>query len=166
MIDFVVIPEERMKLLREGKLVFNRKLRDFFDVKISAGEDVEIEGDDALAVMRTKEIMRAFGRGFSFEDALDLVDEDYILDVMTMSDFAGKSKNRQETLKGRVIGTEGKSKKIIEKYSGAKIVVYGKTVAMIGKWENIRLAKESVEMLLRGAKHTTVFKYLEEHKIL
>lgn len=166
MIEFVVIPEERMKVLRESRLVFNRKLRDFFDVKISVNDEVEIEGEDPLAVMRTKEIMRAFGRGFEFEDALGLVDEDYILEVMVMTDFSGKSRNRQIVLKGRVIGSQGKSKKIIEKYSEAKIVVHGKTVSIIGKWENVRLAKEAVEMLLRGAKHTTVFSFLEERKIV
>ncbi len=166
MIEFVVIPEERMRLLRESRLVFNRKLRDFFDVKISVNDEVEIEGDEPLTVMRTKEVMKAFGRGFDFEDALDLVDEDYMLEMMVMTEFSGKSRNRRIVLKGRVIGSGGKSKKIIEKYSGAKIVVYGKTVSIIGKWENVRLAREAVGMLLRGAKHTTVFRMLEERKIV
>lgn len=166
MTEFVLIPEERMKILRERKLVYNRKLRNFFDVKISMNEEVEIEGVDPIAVMRTREIIKAFGRGFDFEDALDMADEDYILYIVTMTDFAGKSRNRQIVLKGRVIGSEGKAKNIIEKYSGAKIAVYGKTVSIIGKWENVRLAREAVEQLLRGAKHTTVFKMLEERKVV
>jgi ribosomal RNA assembly protein len=166
MTEFVLIPEERMKILENKRLEYNRKIRNFFDVKISIGDEVEIDGEDSLAVMRTKEIVKAFGRGFDFEDALDLVDEDYILDVVTMSEFTGKSRKRQVTMRGRVIGTEGKAKDIIEKYSGAKIAVYGKTVSVIGKWENIRLAKEAIEMLLSGAKHSTVFKFLEERKIV
>jgi len=166
MIEFVVIPEDRVRVLRDKKLVFNRKIRDFFDVSISVNDDVEIEGEDWLAVMRTKEIVKAFGRGFDFDDALDLVDEDYILEIFNMSDFAGKSRTRQIELKGRVIGADGKSKKIIEKYSGSKIVIYGKTVSIIGKWENVRLAREAVEQLLRGAKHAGIFKMLEDRKIL
>lgn len=167
MIDFVAIPEDRLRTLREGKLVFNRKLRDFLDVKFSvAEEDVEIEGEDPLAVMRTKDIIKAYGRGFEFEDALDLVDEDYILEIFNMSEFSGKSRNRQIVLKGRVIGARGKAKKMIEKYSGAKMVVYGKTVSLIGRWDNVRLAREAVELLLGGAKHSGVFKMLEERKIV
>ncbi len=166
MTEFVVVPEEKLKILRDKRMLYNRKLRDFLDVTFSVGDDVEIEGDDNFAVLRAKEVIKAFARGFSFNDALDLVAEDYILDVMTTTDYAGKSRNRQEVMRGRVIGSEGKSKAIIEKYSGAKIAVSGKTVSIIGRWENVALAKEAVEMLLRGAKHTTVFKMLEERKIV
>lgn len=166
MIESAVIPEERMKILKEIIPEFNRKLGNFFDLKIRANEEVEIEGDDALAVTRAKEIVRAFGRGFELDDALDLVDEDYSLEIITISDFSGKSRNRQIVLRGRVIGRDSKSKNIIEKYSGAKVAVYGKTVSIIGKWDNIRLAREAVGMLLRGAKHTTVFRYLEERRLV
>lgn len=165
MMEFVAIPEDRMKILRENILVYNRKLRNFLDVKISVNEDVEIDGEDALAVMRVKEIVRAFGRGFEFEDALLLVDEEYILEVLNVSDFA-KSRNRQVVLKGRIIGTESKVKKLIEKCSGAKIAVYGKTVSIIGKWENLRVAREAVEIILSGSRHSTVFMFLKERKVV
>lgn len=166
MTEFVLIPEERMKILRDKRLLYNRKIRDLLDVKISLGDEVEIDGDDPIVVMRAKEVVRAFGRGFDFDDALDMADEEYILDVMTISDFAGKSKNRQIIMRGRVIGSQGKSKKIIEKYTGAKIAVHGKTVSVMGKWENVKLAREAVELILRGAKHTTVFKMVEDRKIV
>lgn len=165
MMEFVAIPEDRIKILRENILVYNRKLRSFLDVKVSLNEDVEIDGVDALAVMRTKEIVRAFGRGFEFEDALLLVDEEYILEVLNVSDFA-KSRNRQVVLKGRIIGTESKVKKLIEKCSGAKIAVYGKTVSIIGKWENLRVAREAVEIILSGSRHSTVFMFLKERKVV
>lgn len=167
MTEFVVVPEEKLKILRDKSSLYNRKLRDFLDVKFSVTDtDVMIEGEDSFAVLRAKEVIKAFGRGFPFEDALDLVADDYILDIVNTTDFSGKSRNRQLTMRGRVIGSEGKSKAIIEKYSGAKVAVYGKTISIIGRWEGVALAKEAVEMLLRGAKHTTVFKMLEERKIV
>ena len=165
--EFVAIPEERIKILRDKRSLYTRKLRNFFDVQIWVrGDEVEIDGEDSLQVVRTKEILKAFGRGFEFEDALDLADEDFILEIINTSEFSGKSKNRQMELKGRVIGAEGKSKDIIEKYSGAKMVVHGKTVSIIGRWENVRVAKEAVEMLLSGAKHATVFMFLEEKRVV
>lgn len=167
MIEFVLIPEERLKIFRDKRMLYTRKLRDFLEVKLWAGDrEVEIEGEDAMVIMRVKEIVRAFGRGFDWVDALDLVDDDYMLDVISMTDFTGKSRNRQVVLKGRVIGAEGRSKDIIEKYSGAKIAVYGKTVSIIGKWENVKVARDAVTALLSGAKHTGVFKMLEERKIV
>lgn len=165
--DFVAIPEERIKILRDKRSLYTRKLRDFFDVQLWIKDvEVEIEGEDSLQVIRTKEILKAFGRGFEFEDALGLADEDFVLELINTSEFAGKSKNRRKELKGRVIGAEGKSKDMIEKYSGAKVVVYGKTVGILGKWENVIVAKKAVEMLLNGAKHTTVFMFLEEKRVV
>lgn len=166
MIDFVAIPEERMELLKEKLSFYNRKLANFFDVRISTNDDVEIDGGNSLEVARAKEIVTAFGRGFEFEDALDLVDESYVLEIVNTKEFSGKSRKRRVELKGRVIGRDGRSKDVIEKYSGAKIVVYGKTVGIIGKWDSVRLAKEAVEMLLAGAKHTSVFKLLEEKRVV
>lgn len=167
MIEFVLIPETRLKILRDKRLLYNRKLMDFFEVKIDAsGEEVEIEGEDSLNVMRTKDIVRAFGRGFDWEDALDLVDDDYMLDVIDTTQYTGKSRNRQIVLKGRVIGAQGRSKSLIEKYSGAKIAVSGKTVSIIGKWENVRVAREAIKQLLGGAKHAGVFKTLEDRKVV
>jgi ribosomal RNA assembly protein len=167
MIEFVLIPDERLKIFRDRRLLYTRKLRDLLDVKLwVADSGVEIEGNDPIVVMRSKEIVRAFGRGFSWEDALNLADEDYMLEVINTTDFTGKSRNRQIVLKGRVIGSEGRSKDIIEKYSGAKIAVYGKTISIIGKWDSVKLAREAVRALLSGAKHTGVFKMLEEQKIV
>jgi len=167
MIEFVLIPEERLKIFRDKRLLYTRRLRDFLDVKMWAADNVvEIEGEDAMTVMRAKEIVRAFGRGFDWNDALDLVDDEYMLDVINMTDFAGKSRNRQIVLRGRVIGTDGKSKDIIEKYSGAKVAVHGKTVSIIGKWENVKVARDAIKALLSGAKHAGVFKTLEERKIV
>lgn len=166
MSEFVIIPEERMKILRDKELIYNRKLRDFFDVEISLNDEVEISGEGIFAVIRTKEIIKAFGRGFDFEDALSLVDEDYILEIITISDYVGKSRNRQRVIKGRIIGRESKSKNVIEKHSGAKIAIYGKTVSILGKWESVKLARKAIEMLLRGSKHTTVFTFLKERKIV
>lgn len=165
--EFVTIPEDRMKILKEKRIVYMRRLRDYINVELWLTEnDVEVRGDDPMQVIRAKEVVRAFGRGFNFEDALNMVDEEFVLEVINTTEFSGKSKNRRDELKGRVIGAEGRSKNIIEKYSGAKVVVYGKTVSIIGKWENVKVAKEAVEMLLGGAKHAGVFKYLEDRRVV
>lgn len=164
MIDHIFISEERINLLKKLK-GWKGKLKEFLDIDVDIREDVTISGD-ALQVIRGKEIMRAFGRGFDFKDSLDLLDEEYFLEVMNVSEFTGKSKNRQTTLKGRLIGEKGVTKKMIEKYADVKIAIYGKTVSIIGKPQNITVAKKAIEMILSGSKHNSVYRFLQENKVV
>jgi len=163
MIESVVIPEERIRILRREK--FEDKLKKFVDVKIRIGDCVEVECDDSIVLLRVKEVIKAFGRGFDYDTAINLLDEDYFLDILDIKTFTGKSRNRQVVLKGRVIGSKGKTKNIIEKYSDAKIVIYGKSVSIVGKAKNVRLAREAIEMLLNGATHSTVYRFLEKQRV-
>lgn len=159
MIEYVSIPEERMKLLRVDRR-WERKLKKFIDVDIHLSDVVEIENPDPLVVIRIKLIFQAFGRGFDFEDALGLLDEEYALEIIDISDYV-KSKNRITTLKGRVIGTKGKAKNIIANQTETKISIYGKTVAVIGRFENVAKAKDTIKIILSGRKHSTAFRFLE-----
>ncbi len=161
MIDHVVIPEERMRLLQKDK-IWEKKLKGLLNIKVELNDEIVLEGDP-FQVLRAKLLFKAFGRGFSFKDALNLLDEEYFLHIIEVKEFA-KSRNRQIELKGRVIGTKGKIKKMIEKYCDVKIAVYGKTISIIGKWENVQKAARAIEMLLSGAMHKTVYRFLEEQK--
>lgn len=162
MIDFVAIPEERIKILRsEKKLV--KKLEELAGVKIKLAENVEIECEDSIKLMQVKSVIKAFGRGFDFEDALYLLDDKYELCIIDAKDFAGKSSKRLEELRGRVIGTKGKSKAIIEKLADVKLSIYGKTISIIGKWDGVQCARQAVCMLLEGRKHGSVYKFLGEN---
>ena len=160
MIDFVRIPEKRLKFLKENKKLI-KQLEDLAEVKIELNEEVSIETEDSLKLLRIKEIIKAFGRGFEFDVALNLLDESYQLEIINIKDFAGKSRERSIVLKGRAIGSKGKTKNIIEKYTNTKITIYGKTISILGKWDDVMRAKQAVEMLLSGSKHTTVYKSLE-----
>jgi len=163
MIDFVVIPEKRLKLLKKNK-EWVKKLEEYTGLKIKINKEIFIEGDDSLKIYRTKLVLKAFGRGFDLETALNLLDENYYFETINIKDYSKKSKNRLITLKGRVIGTKGKTKRIIERYAEVKISIYGKTIGIIGSWERVMLAKKAIEMLLAGSLHSTVYRFLEKHK--
>lgn len=160
MIDFIAIPEERMKILKKDKK-WEEQLKKFSNAKVKLNDEISIESDDPFQVLRVKEVMKAFGRGFDFNTALNLLDEEYFLEVIEVKEFSGKSRKRQFVLKGRVIGTKGKMKKMIEKYCNVKIAIYGKTISILGKWNNVRKAEKAIKMLLSGAMHTTVYRFLE-----
>jgi len=163
MIDFVAITKERMKILRNDTKAVE-KLEKLSDSKIELNEEVSIECDDSLKLLSVKEVVKAFGRGFDLEDALNLLDEEYFLQFIEVKDFAGKSRNRMTVLKGRVIGTGGKTKKMIENFAEVKISIYGKTIGIIGKWDRVVTAKKAIEMILSGSLHATVYRFLEKQR--
>ena len=165
MIEHIAIPEERIKILRNDRKLEN-ELKKLLNIKLKIDDDISIEGEDSIQLLRTKEVIKAFGRGFDTDSSLNLLDEDYFLETIEVKAFAGKSRDRQITLKGRVIGKDGKTKKMIEKYAEVEISIYGKTISIIGKWDNIRIAREAIEMLLSGCKHNTVYRFLKEQKVI
>jgi len=67
-------------------------------------------------------------------------------------------------IKSRLIGTEGKTRKMIENCSGCSVSVYGKTVSIIGRYNQISMAREAINMILRGSKHSNVYRFLQETK--
>jgi len=95
--------------------------------------------------------------GMSERNALDLLDEDTYLEILELK---GSPRTLQR-IRGRLIGERGKSRRIIENNTNVKIAIYGDTVTLVGDLEDLRIAKEAVEMLLKGARHATVYRYLE-----
>jgi ribosomal RNA assembly protein len=74
----------------------------------------------------------------------------------------GKSEKRIKRIKGRIIGRNGEMRKAIEKYSESYLSVYGKTVSIITTYDNLQIARKSVNMLIKGMPHHTVLKFLEK----
>lgn len=160
MIDFVAIPQLRLKALKKAK----GRLEELTQLKIGFNDEVSIEGDDSLTIFRMKEVVKAFGRGFDLDTAINMLDDEWKLELIEIQDFFGKSRDRLITLKGRVIGKGGKTKMMIENLADVKLSVYGKTVGIVGQWDRVAIAKEAVEMLLSGSMHSTIYRFLERHR--
>jgi len=162
--EVVVLTEERAKMLKNKKDWIER-IEKLSNCKISLeDQEVTIEGEDPITVLRVKEVFRALNRGFDLESALYLLDESYFLEIINVKDY-GRTRNRRIELKGRVIGTRGSIKKMIEEMTKTKISVHGNTIAIIGNWNNLFLAKKAIEMILEGKMHSTVKRFLEENVI-
>ena len=166
MIDFVRIPEERIKLIKADPRI-QKKIEELCECKLRLNEqdqEVEIDCDDGLKMLKVKDVLKAFGRGFETDNALYLLDDDYYLEIINITDFVGKDRQRVKTMRGRLIGAQGNTKKTIEKDTNCKAAIYGKTISIIGKWDEVQAAKAVIDRLLRGSKHSTVYRMLEERK--
>jgi ribosomal RNA assembly protein len=170
-IEYLKIPKERVAVLigTQGKTkediekITQTKLNvdsESGSVSISPIEDSE----DPLAVWKARYMIKAIGRGFNPEIALKLRDDDVMLEIINLPDYVGKSKKAMLRQKGRIIGKDGKTRDIITEMTGTYVSVYGKTVSLIGEIEHLQIAKEAVEMILRGSRHKTVYSFLERKK--
>jgi ribosomal RNA assembly protein len=127
--------------------------------------DVEVTlqnpGDDPSSPFRARDLITAIGRGFAPEKAYQLLEDDIYLRVIDLRDFFGKSQSEIQRVKGRIIGHEGKTRRILEELTKTQISVYGHTVAIIGATLNLDVARTAIEMLIKGSLHRTVYRFLE-----
>lgn len=129
-------------------------------VYITPREDME----DPLGVWNANHIVKAVARGFNPEVAMKLVHDDIYLEIMKLPLYIGKSKKALARYKGRIIGTNGKTRELITELADVDMAIYGKTVSFIGEMDNVLVAKEAVEMILNGSRHKSVYAFLENKK--
>jgi len=130
-------------------------------VKIILAENVE----DPSLLFKAKDVVNAIGRGFSPELAFRLIrDEEAFLDIIDLRAIFGKSESDIKRVKGRIIGMEGKTRRIIEELTETNVCVYGHTVGLIGDIEQVQAAREAIQMLIRGSLHSTVYRFLHRKR--
>jgi ribosomal RNA assembly protein len=164
------IPRERIGVLigrgGEVKEHIERSLRVSLKVDSVLGV-VEVEGLDSnpMNVWRARDVILAIGRGFPPEKAFKLISSDeHLLEVIDLRSILGRSENAIKRVKGRIIGREGKTRRIIEEVAGVDVSVYGHTVSIIGLYENVVIARDAIKMLIEGKTHATVYRFLSERR--
>lgn len=158
-LETLLVPNDRIRVIMERKT--RETIEKELGVKISFSENlVEIDGE-GVELFRAKDIVKAIGRGFSPPKAFRLFDEKENLEVV---EITGVKENKMKIIRSRMIGTKGKTRRLIERFSGCSISIYGKTISMIGKYEQISIAREAVNMILRGSKHSKVYGFLQSSR--
>lgn len=110
------------------------------------------------------DIVSAIARGFSPQRAFSLLQEERILTLIDLREYSGKSENALVRIKSRLIGTEGKARKIIEELTQSEISIYGHTVAIIGDPDESKIAKEAIDKLAKGGTHKSVYELLQKYR--
>jgi len=165
---YLKIPIERVGVLigHDGKIKNDLMEKTGLEININSEDgEVEIckgESKDTLIMLKTENIIRAIGRGFSPDKAFLLLDDEMDFYIFDLHDYVSKKASQIRRLKSRIIGKNGKTKHVIEDLTGSKIAIYGHTISIISEVIKINILQKAIDMLLSGSKHAAVYKFLEK----
>jgi len=165
--DYVQVPIERVGVLigKEGSV--KREIEETYGVELEIESSTGrvciklLESSNSANLLVVKNIIQAIGHGISPEKVLKAFrEEDATLHVIDLRYVLGNSRNNLVRVKGRLIGERGKARKLIEELTNTAISISDHTVAIVGKLENVEVARRAIEMLISGRPHSVVWKYL------
>ncbi len=113
---------------------------------------------------KATDIVMAIGRGFSPERAFTLMGDEQILTTIDLREYAGKSENAMTRIRSRLIGTDGKARRLMEQLTETQISIYGHTVAIIGDTEKSKIATEALTKLAAGGTHKATYNMLQKYR--
>jgi ribosomal RNA assembly protein len=166
--ETVRVPEERIGVIvgRNGKV--RKRVEKLTNTKIEVNREGVVtisspqESEDPVLAWKARDIIRAMARGFSPRNAMSLIDEDARLVVISLRETVGSSPNQLKRVAGRIIGENGRTRRVIEETTETKVSVYGRTVSIIGIDPGLEFAHRAVQMLINGAPHSAVYARLEK----
>jgi len=169
---FVRIPKDRIGALIGPEGLVKERIERQMSIEIGVDSetgDVTLtlspNAEDPSVLFRAKEVVTAIGRGFAPDRAFRLLqDEDALLEIIDLREIFGRSLSDLERIKGRIIGQEGKTRRIIEELTDAEVSVYGHTISIIADADEMDIAREAIQMLLQGRQHSSVYRFLHKKR--
>lgn len=138
------------------------KLEKELDLKLAnRGREIYLTGLP-IDEYEAEKILEAINFGFKKEIALMIKEKELTFEILRIKDFT-RRKDLQ-TIRARIIGTEGKTLKTLAKLTDCFIEVHNNEVGIIGHPERIKTAIDGVISLIKGSKQSNVYSFLEKHQ--
>jgi len=146
-----------------AKVIKNKpKLEKQLKIKITnKGKNIFIDGkpeNEFLAI----EILKAIDMGFSTDCALELKQENIILQIVNIKDIT--KRHDLERVRARIIGTHGKTLKTLENLTECSLSLHDNQIGIIGDTEEIKDAIQSITSIIQGSKQSNVYARLEKQR--
>ena len=138
---------------------FKNKIEQSLNVKINLEPDFVIIEGSALDEDIAEDIFEAILLGFNQKIALTLKEEGVSFEKVNIKKYVRES--RVKTAMARVIGKEGRTKKVLSELTGCAIAIKDNIVGIIGKTDDLDIALLAVTSLIRGKPHAKVYSSLE-----
>ncbi|KAJ3126181.1 pre-rRNA-processing protein pno1 [Nowakowskiella sp. JEL0407] len=156
----VPIPPHRMTPLKKVWISIYTPLVEHMKVQVRMNvksKSVEIrsckETEDVGAVQKSADFVKAYALGFDIADAIALLRmDDLYIDSFEIKDVrAMLTGDNLSRAIGRIVGKDGKTKYTIENASRTRIVIADQKIHILGTFQNIRIARDSLVALILGS---------------
>jgi len=149
-----------MKIRSPGKIRPNLKqLEKKLKVKIELKSGILIFSGEELDEYIAEKVFEAIDLGFSTRVALLLIEEDYLLELISIK---SNIKKNPALTRARIIGTKRKTLDTLESLSNCFIALHENTLGVIGHVEDVKGVIQALSSVIRGAKVANVYAYLEK----
>lgn len=155
----VPVPPHRMSPLKANwpkiypPLVEHLKLQVRMNVKNRAVElRTSKHTTDSGAIQKGEDFVKAFTLGFDVDDAIALLRlDDLYIETFEIKDVKTLNGEHLGRAIGRIAGKDGKTKFAIENASRTRIVLADQKITILGGFQNIHIARESIVSLILGS---------------
>ena len=160
----ITIEKNRLKAISDAAKLIEEEFGVKLIIDNDKGEVTIVPGNNTNfdQLMKAKNIIEAISYGFDYNDAQNLRSDDYTLEIIDLRDYVDKDKaNHVNRVKARIIGEDGRAKRVLQELTDTNIVIGDKYIAILGFYENVKIAREALEMLIRGRQHATVYRWIQ-----
>jgi len=155
---------EKLICEKPQRITKNRKkLEEKLEIKITGeGKEIIINGSPENEYIAEK-VIEALEFGFPFSVALLIKEEDFMFEVLSIKDYTRRKD--LGAVRARIIGKQGKTLRTLLALTKCHFEIKDNQVGIVGEPEYMRNAQEAMISIVRGAKHSNVYSFLEKHQV-
>jgi KH domain-containing protein len=139
------------------------RLEKVLNVKITnRGKEITIKGEPKDEYIGEK-VIDALNFGFSLPTAMLIKKEDFIFGILNIKNYT--KRKDLERIRARIIGTKGKTLKTLCTLTKCQFELKDNCAGIIGPPEYMENAQDAIISLIKGAKQSNVYNFLEKNQI-